>query len=216
EEALLADEDEWPFRRGAPRDRRLALGDLVHRAAEVHGARAQAIRGAPRDRTVDRVVDLEHAGAVPIGAKLITVTAVETRAGDAVELQRRHVEEDRLRHGQLADVADALARDDRSTERPQARSERVGDPLRAAPWDRPVRDVRGHREHQREGAGERRVQRQGRMRRESREQRACARRAEETREHARREDPWDAEPREQERMPRYPEEWTERVGGELV
>ena len=64
EEALLPDEDERTLCRNTARDLRLALGDLVERAAEMHGPRAEAFLRAPWDRAVHGVVELEDAGPV--------------------------------------------------------------------------------------------------------------------------------------------------------
>ena len=70
EQALLADEHERPRRYPAPRHRVLAGRDLVEGPAEVDGARAQALRRPPGDRSVERVVDLEDARSAAIAAQL--------------------------------------------------------------------------------------------------------------------------------------------------
>ena len=62
--ALLHDHHERTLRVLAAPHRRLGRGDLLERAADVHGRRVEAARVAPRDRSVERPVELEHAGTV--------------------------------------------------------------------------------------------------------------------------------------------------------
>jgi len=61
EKALLAHEHEGMFGDATPRHVLFALGDLVERPAEVHGPRAKAVSRPPRNRPIERVVELEHA-----------------------------------------------------------------------------------------------------------------------------------------------------------
>src|SRR5262249_57798077 len=64
EQALLRDQDEWALGVPALPTRALGVDDLRGRRAEVDGSCASDLRRAPGDRVVERVVDLEHAGAV--------------------------------------------------------------------------------------------------------------------------------------------------------
>jgi hypothetical protein len=65
EKALLREQDEGPL--CVPSLPRCAFGfdDLRDRAGEVDGRRLRDLRCAPRDRSIERVVDLEDAGPVP-------------------------------------------------------------------------------------------------------------------------------------------------------
>src|SRR5439155_1071664 len=93
EEALLSDEDERALGRRAARDLGLALGDLVERSSEMDRPCAKALFGAPRDRAIDRVVELEDARAVAERMELRAIPVGWTRAGDVFELPRGHVAE---------------------------------------------------------------------------------------------------------------------------
>src|SRR5205823_14648780 len=104
EEALLSDEDERTLGRRPARDLCFALGDLIERASEVHGTRAKAIFRAPRDRAVDRVVELEDARPVAERTELRAITVRKTWTGHLVELSRRDVAE--IRSGR-ADLVQA-------------------------------------------------------------------------------------------------------------
>ena len=53
----------------------LGRRDLVERAAEVHGAGAGDLRGGPRDRPVERPVELEDAGPVAVAREPAPVAA---------------------------------------------------------------------------------------------------------------------------------------------
>jgi len=62
----LRHEHEGPLGMAAAIDLAFALGELLERAAEVHGAGAAALRGQPGDGPRERVVDLENAGTAPV------------------------------------------------------------------------------------------------------------------------------------------------------
>ena len=66
----------------------LGGGDLVERAADVHGRGLEAARIAPRDRPVERPVELEDAGAVAIAAQAAHVACRQDRLADVGELRR--------------------------------------------------------------------------------------------------------------------------------
>ena len=97
EEAALGEEDVRLLAdRAAPR---LALGggDLLERSAEVDGCGARALLRGPRDRPVERPVDLEHARPVAELLQPVAIPRRELVAGHRDELARRYVEQDRLR-----------------------------------------------------------------------------------------------------------------------
>src|SRR5439155_3451957 len=85
EEALLADEHEWALGRVALPHLALGVRDVVERAAHMHGPGAKAGLRAPRDRAVERVVDLEDTRAAAIPAHRAAVSAGEAFAGDELE-----------------------------------------------------------------------------------------------------------------------------------
>src|SRR5262249_46542628 len=74
---------------------RLSLGlrDLLERAAEMDGARFGARRGGPRHRSVERVIELEDAGAATEARERATIALGKSRTCDARELPGRGVEE---------------------------------------------------------------------------------------------------------------------------
>ena len=94
---VLDEQHVRPLRVAAGGDLRLRRGDLVERAAEVDRRRPARPLGGPRDRAVERPVDLEHARAVaePLGAP--AAPRRQPVAGDRHELARRHVEQDGTR-----------------------------------------------------------------------------------------------------------------------
>ena len=86
EAALLRDEHERPCRVASGVDVGLGAGDLLERAAEVDGSCVGELRVAPRDRAVDRDVELEDARPVAVPAKLIGVAAGQPSPAMASEL----------------------------------------------------------------------------------------------------------------------------------
>ena len=129
EEALLREENVRLLADGAAPRLALGRGDLLERAAEVDGRGARALLRRPRDRPVERPVDLEHARPV---AKLLEPVAValgQLLARHRDELARRHVEENRFRIPELGERLDARAGLDLAAERAEVRGERVGELL---------------------------------------------------------------------------------------
>ena len=123
---------------------RLPLGrdDLLERPAQVHRRRLRALGRPPRDRPVERPVELEDAGPVAEPLEPPPVARRQLAARDAEQLARRHVEQHRPAGVELGERRHAAPRLDLAAERPQVRDERVRDPLRAAARERPARDVR--------------------------------------------------------------------------
>src|SRR5690349_20513271 len=69
----LGEHHEPPLGNLSMRDRRFGSCDLLERAADVDRARAEHIRMPPRDRAVERDVDLENARAIPKSTELAYV-----------------------------------------------------------------------------------------------------------------------------------------------
>ena len=71
--------------------------DLLERRAQMDRRRARALLGAPRDRPVERPVELEHARAVAEALEPPPVAARKPLAGERDELAGRDVEQRRVR-----------------------------------------------------------------------------------------------------------------------
>ena len=85
----------------------------------MNGATAGGLGRAPRDRGVERPVELEDPGAVPIAPETAAVSVGQSVAGDPEELAGSYVEEDRVEvASELVKRVDALPRLDRAPERP--------------------------------------------------------------------------------------------------
>ena len=93
---LLAEQHErafgQPFARLADRREEVLLA-----AADVDGAGPPHVLGAPRDRTVERPVELERRRAVPVAAQQRAVPAAEGVAAQRRERVRHHVGHDNRR-----------------------------------------------------------------------------------------------------------------------
>ena len=167
EEARLHEQDERAGGMLALRGRLLRGGDLVERAAEVHGARARDLRRAPGDRPVERPVELEDARPVAVAREPPRVPVRQARrrpASAAGAGSRRAAWRRRLRARR---ATPPISRLDLAAERTQVGRERVGQALRAAAGDGPADPVRAQREDDAEG-------RAGRARSESIEWAAAA------------------------------------------
>ena len=86
EQRVLGEKHERPLGRPARPRGALGGGDLVERAAEVDGRGAGALGRAPRDRPVERPVELERARAVPVAGEAAVVAL--RKPGDPAELRR--------------------------------------------------------------------------------------------------------------------------------
>src|SRR5262249_53752802 len=93
-EALLREEGEGAVGDAAAPDRVFVHGDLLERAAEVHRPGARALRRAPRNRTVERPVDFEHAGAVAEALQPAYIARWKGVAGDGYDLPWGEIEDD--------------------------------------------------------------------------------------------------------------------------
>src|SRR5687767_7387805 len=100
----------------APPHGGLRGGDLLERSAEVDRAGAEALSGAPRDGSVERVIDLEHAGSAAIATKSAPVTGGQPLADDAFEMPRRRVEHVGPRCRHIGHLLDLVTGRDRATQ----------------------------------------------------------------------------------------------------
>ena len=141
--------------------RAFRLGDLLERAAEMHGRRAPAVGRRPRDRPFQSPVELEDAGAVPIALKRVRVVSGQLVAGDAQELPRDDVGQDGVRVRQLVDRACGA---DLPTKLLETIGQRVGEPLRPSSGKAPAEDVRGRDQEQPDASARPRLERQHRVR----------------------------------------------------
>jgi hypothetical protein len=96
EEALLCEQHERPLAMAPCPRASLRLGDLGERAAEVYRRRLGGLGSSPRDRAVERVVDLEHARAVAEAAEPAAVAHRQPVTGNRQQLARRDVAEDEV------------------------------------------------------------------------------------------------------------------------
>ena len=110
DQALLGHEHVRPLGVAAAADRGLGRGDLGEGAADVHGTGPAAFLGQPRHRGRERVVDLEHARAVPVAAERRPVAPRQLPPADREELARRHVEEHGPRPRQVGHRSHLVAR----------------------------------------------------------------------------------------------------------
>ena len=162
EQALLREQHVRPLGQPAGLDVAFGRGDLGERATEVDGRRARAVGVRPRDRTVERPVDLEHAGPVP------ELGRASSRSGSAASRRRARSPGAASRraapHRRPAVRRASRPGRSHSTRPPSAlqhADERVGDLLRPAPRQRPPDEVGEHAEHQSVAGGDRRLRARG-------------------------------------------------------
>src|SRR5207253_2950463 len=152
EQALLRDEDEWLRTRETLPDRALVVRDLFGGSADVYGQRARALLGAPRDRTVQRPIDLEHTGAVAEALQLAHVARRQGITRDRGELARRDIEDDGAQRREIAHRRHTPSGLDRAAEADEVVGHGAGDRLRAAAHARPA-DRMGRYRHGDAGRG---------------------------------------------------------------
>jgi hypothetical protein len=171
EKALLREQHERPIGVPSMPRRALGFGDLGRRAAEVHGGGARDFRGAPGDRVVERVVELEDARAVAPTLEAAAIARREEVAREREQLTRRDVADYDVAARKVAQRGDGMSRLDLAAELVQPRGECVRDRLRAAARERPAVRVREAEEAEPEPGGALAVERQDGMRRGPQEQR---------------------------------------------
>src|SRR5581483_5034188 len=130
EQALLGEQHERALGMSAPGYLGLGRGDLRQRPAEVNRARAPARGRPPRDRAVEREVELEDPRAVPVPAQAPPVPPGKRAAGEIQELARSDVQQLRLDALELGDRLDPRLALDPAGERAEVRGERVRECLR--------------------------------------------------------------------------------------
>ncbi len=216
EQALLREQHERPLGNAAPPRLALRRDDLRERPAQMHRGGPRALRGAPRDRPVERPVELEYPGPVPESLHPSAVAIRKSLAGERDELPGRHVEQHPFRPGELLEIGNTMACLDSAAERAEIRGHRIRDRLRPAPGKRPAHAMRQQPEKPPERGCRRPRQRQHRVRGETREQAArllTAKRA--AGDHARGQRRERREAGKRSGMPRPPE-WRQQVLADLV
>ena len=164
EQARLDQDQKRTVRMFSPPHVGLAGCQLLDRSADVHGPGPPARFGLPRDRAVQRPVHLEDRRAIAEPPEPTPVPGWQRVAGDARELARGDVEQNRAGRRQVGRRVDRAGGQNLPAERPQLRHQRLGDPLRTSLDDRPPDQVRKHAEEQRDASSGEPRQRQDRMR----------------------------------------------------
>jgi hypothetical protein len=173
EEALLREEHVGTLRVLAVRHLGLGRRHLCRRAAEVDRRCERARVVAPRDRAVERPVDLEGARAVAERLELLDVTGRQLVACDLDQLSRRQIEEHRARRRHVAHRADPVPDMDRAAEALEARRERGDDRLGPAARERPPDLVSREQQDEPERRGRGLVEPRHRVRGAAGEERFC-------------------------------------------
>src|SRR3990172_3530698 len=148
----------------------LPVGDLRQGASDVTRAGSPARLCLPRDRAVERKVDLECSRAVAVSRQLTLVSTREALACDADDLTWGHIEQEGASRGEVVEGLDRSARDYLAAERAQVGGERIGDALGAPAGDRPSQSVPGSPHDKPERSGEGLLQGQDRVCCQPREQ----------------------------------------------
>ena len=162
---VLGEQHERPLRDAARGDRGLRRGDLLERAAEVDRRRREQLGGAPRDRAVEREVELEDARSVAEAARAGAGSRPGARSpAIAGEPAGRRVEQrDPVRRQVVERASTAPAGLDPPAERLAARRRARGDRAGAALRERPAVGVRRGAEHEPGRRADRLGQRQDRV-----------------------------------------------------
>ncbi len=180
EEARLDEQDERTIGNLAAPDLVLGARDLLERAAEVHGACARALRGAPGDGPVERPVHLEDARAVAVPLEQAPIRRRQPAPGHPQEGARRQVAEADARW-HIVDGRDFGADRKLAPERPEIARKRVGKPLRTALREDPSMGVAERGQDESERRRRTSVERQHPVGRDAGKQRARVRRRKEAR-----------------------------------
>src|SRR3954452_23666450 len=221
EKALLRDEDERLSTVASFPDVRFVRSDLLDPSPNVYRRRFRALFGTPRNRSIERPVDFEHAGTVAKPAQPLDVRRRQRVAGDLRELARRDIEEHRARLRNVVHRTHRRRGPDRAAEGAKVSGQSVDDgrrsPFRARPADGVARDG----EHESERCGTGGVERQERVRGAPTKQRARGVAPESLRDRQRGANSGQSESREKKWMPRQeadrPEDFVEelaRIRGE--
>jgi hypothetical protein len=138
----------------------LRRGDLAERAAQVDRPGARRLGRAPRDRPVERPVELEDARAVAVPLEAPAIAVRQPVARNAQQLARRDVDQHRRGVAQLVERLDAAPGLHRPAGAAQLGGEGLGQALRSATGDRPADRMGTHAEDEPEGGGRGRAERQ--------------------------------------------------------
>src|SRR5204862_2858239 len=103
EETCLHEQDERAGGHVAAGHDVLSSRALLERSAALDGPRPRDLGRAPRDRSVEGPVELEHTRSVAIAAELRRVTLRQTPPGHPQELAWGHVEQSRRPSSKLVD-----------------------------------------------------------------------------------------------------------------
>jgi hypothetical protein len=153
EETVLRQEGERRLRVTAAPGRALGFRDLLQGAAEVNCAGARTLGRPPRNRPVERVIDLEGGGPVAKVPEAAHVVAGQAAGRDADELARAHIAEHRPGRRQLIQGVDRRAGLELASELPQERDERVSDPPGASAREWPAEEVAAEEQDEPEPRG---------------------------------------------------------------
>src|SRR3990172_1566401 len=119
----------------------LPVGDFRQGSSDVNRAGSPARLCLPRDRAVERKVDLECSRAVAVSRQFALVSTREALACDADDLTWSHIEQEGAGRWELIKALDPSARHYLAAERAQVGGERIGDALGAPAGDRPSQSM---------------------------------------------------------------------------
>lgn len=146
-QSWLRKQDKWPFGMLALPGLTFGRGNLVERVAEVQCARTPARLVSPRDRTVQRPIDLEYTHAVAIARQLTAITSWQALSHKLHYLTRSDIEQHHARRRQFIDRANWPTGADFATHTSEIRSKCVSNSLSAAARHRPPNCVPGQAKH---------------------------------------------------------------------
>ena len=129
EKRLLRDEHERPLGVAAAPDFRLVQGDLLDRAADVDRRCSGTFCGAPRNRSIERPVDLEHTGTVSESLQAANVARWKRVARNGRQLPRRDIEDRCAARWKVSHRSDRRRSSNFTAQRSQAFRESVYDHL---------------------------------------------------------------------------------------
>ena len=152
------------------RDGALGGDDGGRRSPEVHGAGAREFGIEPRDRPVERPVDLEDPRPVAPAGEPARVAGRQGVAGHREHLSRGEVEQHRACGGQFGERAHAVPGAHLAAEGFEPRDQRIRERLGTADGDGPSDTVRESGHEHGDAGGEQGAQREDRVRGEAGEE----------------------------------------------
>jgi hypothetical protein len=148
EQCWLYENHERPLRRPSRVYFPLRQRDLLERAAKVNGGCARAVRGAPRDRRIQRPIDFECRHSVAVPFELAAVPHRKPMTGNLQQRSRREIAQDRARGRQFIYRAHGGINYDLAAEEAQMGGKRIRQSLRASARKHPAGDMGERTEHQ--------------------------------------------------------------------